>query len=396
MPEIQTLDKKGSVMKLSKILICITFCVAITFAVCCWTRPFDDVYDMPQNLVVNSEDYSEPISALVQSKYNKESNTVDFLLLNTLKIHSVNATETRQVYLGGDIWGFDYDGKGVLVVSNKGLGEANTELLAGDVIIGIDESEVNCVADIAKALNSKGENQEVSVKLVRDAERIEKFVKPKYDSLTKRYKLGVWAQEGLNGVGTVTYIDAQTGRFGALGHPIVEPNSQAIFDVDSGKAQKCVVLGVKKADRGSPGEIRAILPRTKSEVGIVDKNCETGIYGTVDLSSFVDAGRQKVELGGRLTAKPGKATIYSCIDGKNIRPYEIEIIKTNFQGAGKQKNLVFRVTDDILLKTTGGIVQGMSGSPIVQNGKLIGAITHVFVNDPTKGFGIYIDNMVTN
>ena len=103
-----------------------------------------------------------------------------------------------------------------------------------------------------------------------------------------------------------------------------------------------------------------------------------------------------MELGGRLTAKPGKATIYSCIDGKNIRPYEIEIIKTNFQGSGKQKNLVFRVTDDILLKTTGGIVQGMSGSPIVQNGKLIGAITHVFVNDPTKGFGIYIDNMVTN
>jgi len=383
-------------MKLGKILIYLTFCVAIVFAVACWTRPFDDVFLMPSNVVVNSSSYDRPISALVQSRYNKEHNTVDFLLLNTLKIHSVNATTSREVYVGGDIMGFDFEGKGVLVVSNKGLGEENTEFSAGDIIYEIDNTKINGANDIETSLNTGEKGREVCVKLVRDATKIERVVKPKFDALTKQYKLGLWVKEGLNGVGTVTYIDAQTGRFGALGHPIVEPNSQAIFDVATGKAQKCVVLGVKKAERGAPGEIRAILPRTKSEIGSVDTNCETGIYGNMNIENFTESDRLKVELGGRLVAKPGKAVIYSCIDGKNIRPYEIEIIKTNFTGAGKQKNLVFKVIDEILLKVTGGIVQGMSGSPIVQDGKLIGAITHVFVNDPTKGFGIYVDNMIAN
>lgn len=383
-------------MKIHRFFVYISFCIAIVFAICCWTRPFDAVFEMPQNLIVDSTQGAEPISALVQSRYNKEQNTVDFLLLNTVKIHSVNATASREVYLGGDVMGFDYQGEGVLVVSNKGLGEESAELIAGDVIKAVDGQDISCVADITHALNGEEKKGSVSVTVVRNNERITRVVKPKFDGLTRQYKLGVWAKEGLNGVGTVTFVDPETGRFGALGHPIVEPNSQAIFDVSVGKAQKCVVLGVKKADRGSPGEIRAILPNAKSEVGLVDKNCESGVYGTLDLDNFDTSTRQKVELGGRLVAKPGKAWIYSCIDGKNIRPYEIEIIKTNFQGAGKQKNLVFKVTDEILIKTTGGIVQGMSGSPIVQNGKLIGAITHVFVNDPTKGFGIYIDNMIGN
>lgn len=382
-------------MEIGKILLILTFFVAVVFAVGCWTHPFDEVFLMPSKVVVGSQDYNKPISAFVQSRYNKEHNTVDFLLLNALKIHSVSATVSREVYVGGDIWGFDFDGQGVLVVSNKGLGEENADFLTGDIIYGIDDKEINGANDISSVLNTNGTGQEVRVKLVRDAIKIERVVKPKFDALTKQYKLGLWVKEGLNGVGTVTYIDAETGNFGALGHPIVEPSSQSIFEVDSGKAQRCVVLGVKKAERGVPGEIRAILPRTKSEIGSIDANRETGVFGKVDLSNFDCKNRVKVELGGRLTAKPGKATIYSCIDGKNIRPYEIEIIKTNFAGAGKQKNLVFKVTDELLLKITGGIVQGMSGSPIIQDGKLIGAITHVFVNDPTKGFGIYVDNMIS-
>lgn len=383
-------------MKLSNFLIGVTFCVAIIFTICCYVRPFDDVFLMPQNLIVDNTDYNEPVSALVQSKYNKEDNTVDFLLFNTLKIHSVNATPTRQVYLGGDVMGFQYKGDGVLVVSNKGLGTENTDFLTGDVIQSVDNVPISKVADITAALNTGVCKSKITVGLVRDNVRVEKVVHPQYDTLTRQYKLGVWVKEGLSGVGTLTFVDAETGRFGALGHPIVEPSSDAIFEVSSGKAQKCVVLGVKRADRGIPGEIRAILPATKSEVGSIDKNCETGVYGTINLETMDTSARQKVELGGRLTAQPGKASIYCCIDGKNIRPYEIEIIKTNYQGVSKQKNLVFKITDDILLKTTGGIVQGMSGSPIVQNGKLIGAITHVFVNDPTKGFGIFIDNMIAN
>jgi len=383
-------------MKFTKVILCVVFFVAVAFSVCCWIHPFAEVYQMPANLVVNCEEKSNSVNSLIQTRYNQQNNTVDFLLFNALKIHSVNATESRQVYLGGDIWGFSYDGRGVLIVSNKGMGTETSELQAGDIITDIDDIQISCVADIKEILNKGQEHKSVCVKIKRGNERIEKIVHPKFDTLTRQYKLGVWAKEGINGVGTVTYIDSLTGRYGALGHSMVDPTSHTIFEVESGKAQKCVVLGVKKAGRGSPGEIRAILPRTQSEVGTIDKNCENGLYGVMDQNSLKNSGRIKVKLGGRLSAKPGKATIYSCIDGKNIRPYEIEIIKTNYAGSSKQKNLVFRVTDNVLLTTTGGIVQGMSGSPIVQDGKLIGAITHVFVNDPTKGFGIYIDNMINN
>ncbi len=384
-------------MKIQKILISITFLVATIFMIICWAVPFDDINKMPENIVVNSQNNDPNLGGLVNTVYNEDSNTVDFMLLNTIKLRTVNAIETKQVYIGGDTLGFEYQGDGVLVVSNKGLGVENTELEVGDIIKSVNNIEVNSIRDLRQVLDDKDSVKSgVLLKIVRNDAVIEKVIKPSFDALTQKYKLGIWAKDGLNGVGTLTYIDPTSGRYGALGHPIVEPSTRIILDVESGTVQKCVVLGVKKAGRGSPGEIKAVLSRGDSAVGSVDKNCESGIFGTLNLEKIDTSNRTLVDLGGRLSAHPGKAFIYSAIDGKNIRPYEIEIIKTNYQGSGSQKNLVFRVTDKRLLSSTGGIVQGMSGSPIVQDSKLIGAVTHVFVNDPTKGFGIYIDNMINN
>ncbi|MGN0961522.1 MAG: SpoIVB peptidase S55 domain-containing protein, partial [Christensenellales bacterium] len=129
-------------------------------------------------------------------------------------------------------------------------------------------------------------------------------------------------------------------------------------------------------------------------IGSVDKNCEYGVYGYVDDVKKLTKDKTSIQIGGRLTARPGKATILSCINGDEIEEFDIEIIKTNFQSSYNQKSMVIRVTDKDLIARTGGIVQGMSGSPIIQDGKLIGAVTHVFVNDATKGFGLYIDWML--
>lgn len=383
-------------MKIGKFFIYVAFCVSIVFAVSCWVIPFDEIFLMPENIVVSSQQ-DTALGNLVNAKYNKEDNTVDFMLLNTLRLRTVNATESKKVYIGGDTLGFSYKGKGLLVISNNGLGVENEDIKIGDIIKSVNGVEINSVRDLQKVLEDKEVvNNGAVIKLIRNNSEVEKKIKPSYDVLTQKYKLGVWTKDSLNGVGTLTYIDANTGRFGALGHPIVEPNTNAILEVNHGDVQKCTVLGVKKAGRGSPGEIKAVLGRTASMIGNIDKNCDSGIYGYLDMQKVDTRERLLVDLGGRLSAKPGKASIYSAIDGKNIRAYDIEIIKTNYQGTGSQKNLVFKVTDSRLLQNTGGIVQGMSGSPIVQNGHLIGAVTHVFVNDPTKGFGIYIDNMINN
>ena len=381
-------------MQTSKVLLFIAFLLSIVFAILCWTVPFYEIYQMPKNLVINTN-AEEPLGKMVSAKYNEQNNSVDFMLLNALKLYSVDATPAKKVYIGGDTLGFEYSGEGVLVVSTKGLGDIDTALQVGDVIKEVNNISITSTKELKKVLNQNDLSSGAILKIKRNNEIIQRCVKPVYDNLTGQYKLGIWAKEKLNGVGTLTYIDPTTNRFGALGHPIIEPNTNTILEVSTGQVQRCVVLGVKKAGRGNPGEIKAVLSNRDSEIGSVDKNCEAGVFGNIDINKL-NKDRLLVDLGGRLCASPGSATIYSAIDGKNIRPYQIEIIKTNYQSLGSQKNLVFKVTDKRLLEHTGGIVQGMSGSPIVQNGKLIGAVTHVFVNDPTKGFGIYIDNMINN
>ncbi|MBQ7307293.1 MAG: hypothetical protein IJW82_02090 [Clostridia bacterium] len=155
----------------------------------------------------------------------------------------------------------------------------------------------------------------------------------------------------------------------------------------------CNVIGVTKGYKGNPGELKGLFFQGKDSQGIIDKNMEYGVYGQINDDSILK-NSEELKVGGRFVARPGKAKIRACIDGTESKDYDVEIIKTNYQSASNDKSMVIKVTDKELLRKTGGIVQGMSGSPIIQNNKVIGAITHVFVNDPTKGFGIYLDWML--
>ena len=179
-----------------------------------------------------------------------------------------------------------------------------------------------------------------------------------------------------------------------MGHPICDSETKNIINLKEGKIYKCSVLGVNKGVTGNPGELRGLFMQGKNEQGIIEKNNNYGIYGSLNNESEIFKSLTEMPIGSRVFVKPGKAQIKCCVDGERVESFDVEIIKTNYQNYSNDKSMVIRVTDERLISKTGGIVQGMSGSPIIQNGKIVGAVTHVFVNDPTKGFGVYIDWML--
>ena len=192
------------------------------------------------------------------------------------------------------------------------------------------------------------------------------------------------------GVGTLTYFDPQNGSFGALGHGISDSDTGIMFNVESGTIEKSRVVSVKKGQSGSPGEICGSFSYEKNVSGTVSKNCESGIFGIIFPENNILGS--SLPLGVMSQVETGKAHILSTVDD-SIKSYEISILRTMPFGSAA-KGLMIKITDPVLLQKTGGIIQGMSGSPIIQNGKLIGAVTHVLVNDPTRGYGIFIENML--
>ena len=335
---------------------------------------------------------------------NDQKLKVDLKLFNLIGIKSFYAnTSETEVFVGGDIVGFSLNGDGVVVL---GLGTVETSngkintteksnIKKGDIIIEIENEKINSIADICKVANrDDNKNKILNIKLRRNDQVIETKITNALDVNSKIYKLGLWVKDDVSGIGTLTYIKKDNGRFGALGHAICDGDNKTVFNINSGEMYPCTVIGLKKGTKGRAGELKGLFMQGKNNrLGTVDKNADCGVFGKIEAESFCTT-KDTLLAGGRLFAKPGKAYIRTSVDGNIKKDYEIEIIKTNYQSSSNEKSMVLRVTDAELLSKTGGIVQGMSGSPIIQNDRVIGAVTHVFINDPTKGFGIYLDWMI--
>lgn len=389
------------------------FVVLGGFLIFALTFPYELYYLNKQGIVLNSDNFQK----LLENKFlnqvssrvyaNSEDDkvlneyVVNYKLFNLFNILSLKVkVSDNSVFLGGDCLGFSLKTKGLLVVGSNYVFTkngainpfVNSGLEVGDVIDTINDKKIDGIDELNEILkNSKGE----SLKLIafRNGKQIECNITPQKDIFSGEYKLGLWIKNNTEGVGTLTFVEDENLRFGSLGHAIYSNNTKSPLQINNGEIYDCNVVGLKKGVDGSPGEIMGAFSKS-NPLGQIDKNCNYGVYGYINKTAELLKNKQLISVGGRMSVNPGKAQIFSSLDGENIVAYDIEIIKANFQSNSNEKSIVFRVIDKDLLNKTGGIIQGMSGSPIVQNNKIVGAVTHVFVNDPTKGFGIYLDWML--
>jgi len=312
------------------------------------------------------------------------------IVFSSFFYNQTTSAQEIKYYLGGNLAGFVLDENGATiltitdVLSESGQRSPSNEagLKEGDLITSINGNKITTCTDIDKILSSYQQG-ELVLELERNNKKIIKSITPVKD-VNGKYKLGLIIRDAISGIGTITYTTSE-GEFSALGHPIFD--NKEIFNSSSGKIYNCSLLGILKGKKGCPGEIRGVFIET-DEIGEIQKNTINGIKGIIKENEQ----KKEIKLG---TAEIGKASIYSSITDFGVKEYSISIIKCDYNNK-RNKNFVIKVTDKELLETTGGIIQGMSGSPIVQNGKLVGAVTHVFVNDPSKGFGISINNLISN
>ena len=257
-------------------------------------------------------------------------------------------------------------------------------LKAGDKILSIDGKTVKCAQDVHDALRASDGTVELQV------QRGDKCATYKLNPAITAHgpKLGIFLRQGVTGIGTITYYDPQSHRFGTLGHGVNEPGG-VLLAMTAGKCYRATVASVRKGRSGDPGQLVGALA-SQTPIGTLSRNTARGVFGTMEIPCPGEA----IPVGSADMIKTGSATILSTIAGESVQEYSVEIVKIYPATRPNGRNMLIRVTDPALLKTTGGIVQGMSGSPIIQDGKLVGAVTHVLVNDPTTGYGIFIENML--
>lgn len=344
-------------------------------------------------------------------KTQKESNSKNTLNVNVklfgvfpVKTVTLNFMPEIKVIPGGQPIGVKLYTEGVLVVgfadvdTNSGKKQspaAVSGIEMGDSIIEINGVKVKSNSHVSDIINKNGTDT-LNVKFNRNGEIKSTIIKPVESKKNDEYKIGLWIRDFTAGVGTLTFYDPASGKFGALGHPINDVDTGSLLSVKDGKIYNAKIISIEQGVKGKPGELRGIFSED-DEAGLLKKNTSSGIYGeTTNLNEITsrEYNHELIPIARQNEIKEGPAKILASIDDGNVRAYDIYIEKLTKQSKPNPKSMIIRITDKELLKKTGGIVQGMSGSPIIQDGKLVGAVTHVFVNKPDMGYGIYIEWML--
>lgn len=310
-----------------------------------------------------------------------------------IKDAKISRTEAPVLIPGGTPVGIKLLTNGVMVVRVQDVSQGicpakDANLCEGDNIVSANGEKLTSSARLSDIIqSSKGEKIELEVQ--RDGRCFKTILEPIFSEREGTYKGGLWIRDSSAGVGTLTFIDPKSGCYGALGHPISDCDTLRTLPLGSGEIVDVTITGYERGERGCPGELFGTFVSGLASGSIV-KNCEQGIFGIMTYSSRNNA----VPIAFKSEVKTGPAKIITTIQGSKPQEFDVEIEKVTLSSGAKTKNIVIRVTDKALLDSTGGIVQGMSGSPIIQEGKLVGAVTHVFVSDPTRGYGIFIENML--
>ena len=339
--------------------------------------------------------YDETVEVSQNGSYQIRCKWLGVLPLKTIKVHTV---EKQEVLVSGSPVGIYMETKGVLVIDSgeitdrEGIRRTPAEhiIQSGDYICEIDGKVLTGKRQLMQLVReNQGEPMELQV--IRHQETIKLEMTP-VETEDGSYKLGIWVRDNIQGIGTLTYVEPN-GTFGALGHGISDTDTGERLEISDGDLYRADILSIRKGTAGTPGKLRGVINyREENRIGTICGNSQYGICGQMEPGKYTES-MKKIPTGLKQEIQTGKAEI-RCDIGDGIREYQCEILEIDSNARDTNKCFVLRITDDDLLSRTGGIVQGMSGSPVLQNGKLIGAITHVFVNDPTKGYGIFIENMM--
>lgn len=323
-------------------------------------------------------------------------------LINSKALTTLHKEKRKdiEVYPGGISIGVKINNKGALVVgysdisTHEGLSESPGKVAGielGDIIEEVNGENIETCSDLISKVKTC-RNDEMTVKILRGNSEITKKV-----SLIKEdneYKIGLWVRDSTAGIGTLTFYDKDSKTFGALGHPITDGDTNVSFNIKSGTLLRSSVLSIKKGERGNPGEIKGLFINENESIGNIEKNTNSGIYGDGSVELINPNFNKAMTVAYRDEIKEGHAQIITTVEDGGAKAYDIEILKLLLQDEPGSKSMIIKIVDPVLLEKTGGIVQGMSGSPIIQNGKIIGAVTHVLINKPDVGYGIYIEWML--
>lgn len=342
-------------------------------------------------------------SNISKEKLNKEgTDRLNLNLFGGIKVKNVNVSvipKTTVIPLGTAI-GMKLYTKGVLVVGMSQISTISNEktkpyensgIEQGDMIVAVNNKEVSTTEELIEEVNKSNGNS-VKIKYLKNNEIQETSITPVKSK--DNYKIGLWVRDAAAGVGTLTFYEPNTNSFMALGHGISDIDTEKIVEISNGELITANIISIKKGEKGNPGEIKGTID-CGNKIGEISKNTNLGVYGNVTNKNYLDIDySNELEVAARNEIKEGKAQIICQLDNDGKKEYDIEIKKIYTTNNEDNKSMLIKVTDENLLNKTGGIIQGMSGAPIIQNGKFIGAVTNVLVNDPTQGYAVFADMMI--
>ncbi|MCK0472541.1 SpoIVB peptidase [Halalkalibacter sp. APA_J-10(15)] len=366
---------------------------------------------VPNSITVFEEDFApideatKALQAVPTSTVGADTEQVKFEVGNfPVKNIDVNVLPKKEVIPGGQSIGVKLNTEGVLVVGHHLIETDDASLSpgeeagieVGDMITHIDGEEIQRMSQVGDYVQTAGdEERALEIRLKRDQKAYEKTLQPVKAKGEHSYRMGLYIRDSAAGVGTLTFYDPESKNYGALGHVISDVDTKRPIIVHDGQIIRSSVTSIEKGSNGDPGEKLASLSKKRDVLGSIEKNSSFGIFGKLekaDLKNHIHDESMPVSLSTNV--KEGPAKILTVLEGEEVQEFDIEIISSVPQKQPATKGMVIKVTDPKLLEATGGIVQGMSGSPIIQDGKLVGAVTHVFVNDPTSGYGCHIEWML--
>lgn len=345
------------------------------------------------------------VSSGMSNSLGSEKLEVSYKLFGIFPLRSggVEVMNPMKLIPGGQSIGVTLQTKGVMVVGQAPVvdktgrkvfpaKEAGIEV--GDILLKINGQEVRTDQEVSNAIHLAGEQKRNVNMIYKHQDQIlEKIIKPIFCVETGRYRMGLFVRDEAAGVGTLSFLDPVSKQYGALGHVITDADTNQKIEVFNGKIMASTIYAIEKGKRGHPGEKIGSFVSNSAFIGTIEKNTMTGIFGTMNGQVVNPYYKEGIPVGWESEVKVGPAKIYTVIQGEKIEEFEVNIDRV-MHNRTDSKNMIVRVTDPRLLEVTGGIIQGMSGSPIIQDGKIIGAVTHVFVNDSQRGYGVFIQNMI--